>query len=100
MIILKHNMYDLREVLHNILRCSNTHKRWIVSVTYVLRISFTSHVAGKLVSNRREELSRVMETFNIQVDNPVVILNQETSRNFLHSKSPHDKYKVPCMLLL
>lgn len=31
---------------------------------------------------------------NIQVDNPVSILNQDTSRNFLNTKSASDKFKV------
>lgn len=30
----------------------------------------------------------------LQVDNPVSILNQEMSKQFLHSKSEADKYKV------
>ena len=29
-----------------------------------------------------------------QVDNPVSVLNQDTSRNFLNSSDPKDKYKV------
>ena len=46
------------------------------------------------MSTKREELSHILDQFNIQVDNPVSILNQDTSRNFLHSKSPRDKYTV------
>ncbi len=49
---------------------------------------------GKVVSNKREELSHIMDQFNIQVDNPVSILNQDTSRCFINSKSPYEKYKV------
>ncbi|XP_077988309.1 structural maintenance of chromosomes protein 6-like isoform X2 [Glandiceps talaboti] len=49
--------------------------------------------SGKLISNKREELSHILDQYNIQVDNPVAILNQDTSRNFLHSRNPHDKYK-------
>jgi len=30
----------------------------------------------------------------VQVDNPVSVLNQDTSRNFLNSSDPKDKYKV------
>ncbi|XP_048256019.1 structural maintenance of chromosomes protein 6-like isoform X1 [Haliotis rufescens] len=48
---------------------------------------------GVMVSDKREELFHLLDQFNIQVDNPVAILNQETSRNFLNSKSPQDKYK-------
>lgn len=50
--------------------------------------------AGKVVSTKREELTAILDQFNIQVDNPVAILNQDTSRNFLNSKSPHDRYRV------
>nr|KAG5698335.1 hypothetical protein BaRGS_010921 [Batillaria attramentaria] len=50
-------------------------------------------VHGKLVSDKREELHKILDQFNIQVDNPVAILNQDTSRNFLHSKNACDKYK-------
>ncbi|CAH1773617.1 unnamed protein product [Owenia fusiformis] len=49
--------------------------------------------SGKEVSKKREELTRILDQFNIQVENPVAILNQDTSRNFLNSKSPNDKYK-------
>ncbi|XP_041357126.1 structural maintenance of chromosomes protein 6-like isoform X2 [Gigantopelta aegis] len=54
---------------------------------YVLRSK-----KGNLVSDKRDELNHILDQFNIQVDNPVAILNQETSRNFLNSKSPKDKY--------
>lgn len=49
--------------------------------------------SGHLVSNKKEELTAILDHFNIQVDNPVSILNQEMSKQFLHSKSESDKYK-------
>uniref|UniRef100_A0A6Q2ZCH3 Structural maintenance of chromosomes protein 6 n=1 Tax=Esox lucius TaxID=8010 RepID=A0A6Q2ZCH3_ESOLU len=49
--------------------------------------------SGHLVSNKKEELTSILDHFNIQVDNPVSILNQEMSKQFLHSKSEADKYK-------
>lgn len=49
--------------------------------------------SGQVVSTKREELRNILDYFNILVDNPVVILNQEVSRNFLHSKNPTDKYR-------
>ncbi|XP_060559553.1 structural maintenance of chromosomes protein 6-like isoform X2 [Ruditapes philippinarum] len=48
---------------------------------------------GKVISTKKDDLSRILDQFNIQVDNPVAVLNQDTSRNFLNSKSPQDKYK-------
>ena len=51
-------------------------------------------VSGKIISQKKEELDHILDQFNIQVDNPVAILNQDTSRNFLHSKNATDKYMV------
>ncbi|XP_041105631.1 structural maintenance of chromosomes protein 6 isoform X2 [Polyodon spathula] len=48
---------------------------------------------GQVVSTKKEELTAILDHFNIQVDNPVSILNQEMSKQFLHSKSEADKYK-------
>lgn len=50
--------------------------------------------SGKVISTKREELSHILDHFNIQVDNPVSIMNQETSKSFLMSKNPGDKYKL------
>ncbi|XP_034163931.2 structural maintenance of chromosomes protein 6 isoform X2 [Pangasianodon hypophthalmus] len=49
--------------------------------------------SGCIVSTKKEELTAILDHFNIQVDNPVSILNQEMSKQFLHSKSEADKYK-------
>ncbi|XP_033499479.1 structural maintenance of chromosomes protein 6 [Epinephelus lanceolatus] len=49
--------------------------------------------SGQLISNKKEELTAILDHFNIQLDNPVSILNQEMSKQFLHSKSESDKYK-------
>ncbi|XP_020912192.1 structural maintenance of chromosomes protein 6 [Exaiptasia diaphana] len=48
---------------------------------------------GKTISTKKEELIHIMDQFGIQVDNPVSVLNQDTSRNFLNSSDPKDKYK-------
>ncbi|XP_078797384.1 structural maintenance of chromosomes protein 6 isoform X1 [Oryzias latipes] len=49
--------------------------------------------SGQLVSNKKEELVSILDHFNIQLDNPVSILSQEMSKQFLHSKNEADKYK-------
>ncbi|XP_054469577.1 structural maintenance of chromosomes protein 6 [Anoplopoma fimbria] len=48
---------------------------------------------GQLISSKKEELTAILDHFNIQLDNPVSILNQEMSKQFLHSKNESDKYK-------
>jgi chromosome segregation ATPase len=46
------------------------------------------------VSTKKEELLCILDQFNIQVDNPVSLLNQDTSRNFLHVTDSRAKYKL------
>ena len=41
----------------------------------------------------RDELNKMLTQFNIQVNNPISILHQDTARNFLNSSDPRDKYK-------
>ncbi|KAM7367887.1 hypothetical protein PAMP_014155 [Pampus punctatissimus] len=56
--------------------------------TYKLRSK-----SGQLVSTKKEELTSILDNFNIQVYNPVSVLTQEMSKYFLHSKGEGDKYK-------
>lgn len=48
---------------------------------------------GTMVSTKKEELVAILDHFNIQVDNPVSVLTQEMSKQFLQSKNEGDKYK-------
>jgi structural maintenance of chromosomes protein 6 len=52
----------------------------------------TKDSTGHVVSNKKEELNNIVEQFNIQVENPVCFLNQETSKHFLNSSNPRQKY--------
>lgn len=38
-------------------------------------------------------MDNIRENFNIQIDNPVCFLNQETSKHFLNSSNIKDKYQ-------
>ena len=49
--------------------------------------------SSKLISNKREDIIKMLDQLNIQVENPLTCLNQELSKNFLHTKSEADKYK-------
>ena len=48
--------------------------------------------SNKTVSNKKEELVEMLDHYEIQIDNPVQILNQDTSRQFLNSSTPSEKY--------
>nr|GLL39382.1 structural maintenance of chromosomes protein 6B-like [Ipomoea trifida] len=48
---------------------------------------------GKKVATRREDLHELVEHFNIDVENPCVIMSQDKSREFLHSGNDRDKFK-------
>ncbi|GAB6030556.1 Structural maintenance of chromosomes protein 6 [Chamberlinius hualienensis] len=49
--------------------------------------------SGKIISNHKSELNFILDHFNIQVDNPISILNQDLSRQFLRTEDPKSKYK-------
>ncbi len=53
-----------------------------------------SHFTEKVISTKKEELVAITDHCNIQIDNPVSLLNQDTSRNFLHNSNPNAKYKL------
>ncbi|KAI1318533.1 Structural maintenance of chromosomes protein 6 [Mortierella claussenii] len=48
---------------------------------------------GKTISTKREELSAMCDHMNIQVDNPMNVLSQDTARQFLQSSTGEEKYK-------
>ncbi|ERL92342.1 hypothetical protein D910_09659 [Dendroctonus ponderosae] len=49
---------------------------------------------NSVISTQAKELLNITSTLNIQVDNPVCLLTQDTSRNFLSSNDPKNKFKL------
>ncbi|UJR35462.1 hypothetical protein I4U23_028218 [Adineta vaga] len=47
---------------------------------------------GKTVSEKKDLIETIVAHFNIQVDNPMCMLNQDTAKNFLNTKSTKEKY--------
>ncbi|KAF5360927.1 hypothetical protein D9756_004996 [Leucocoprinus leucothites] len=47
---------------------------------------------GKVISTKREELSKICDHMNLQVDNPMTVLTQDASRIFLASSNPSERY--------
>ncbi|XP_075484074.1 structural maintenance of chromosomes protein 6B-like isoform X2 [Primulina tabacum] len=48
---------------------------------------------GRRVASKKEDLREIIEHFNIDVENPCVIMSQDKSREFLHSGNAKDKFK-------
>lgn len=48
---------------------------------------------GKKVSSKKEELQELVDHFNIDVENPCVIMTQDKSREFLHTGTGKEKFK-------
>ncbi|XP_071562510.1 structural maintenance of chromosomes protein 6-like [Temnothorax nylanderi] len=49
---------------------------------------------GEIVSTKRDELDSIITTMNIQIDNPISVLNQDVSRTFLVTSKPDEKYNL------
>ena len=47
-----------------------------------------------VVSTRKKDLVSILDNFNIQIDNPVAILTQDVSRNFLATSNSKKKYEL------
>ncbi|TVU10824.1 hypothetical protein EJB05_44376 [Eragrostis curvula] len=48
---------------------------------------------GKKIAHRKDDLNEIIDHFNIDVENPCVIMSQDKSREFLHSGNDKDKFK-------
>ena len=50
---------------------------------------------GKVVIDKpkRDELDRILVNFNIQIDNPIALLNQDTAKTFLFKCQPDKLYE-------
>uniref|UniRef100_A0ACD5XQQ0 Uncharacterized protein n=1 Tax=Avena sativa TaxID=4498 RepID=A0ACD5XQQ0_AVESA len=48
---------------------------------------------GRKVAHCKDDLNEIIEHFNIDVENPCVIMSQDKSREFLHSGNDKDKFK-------
>lgn len=50
--------------------------------------------SGAVVSRKREELTEILDHVQLQVDNPMTVLTQDTARLFLGNSSTKDKYNL------
>lgn len=56
--------------------------------------------SNKIVECKRDEVTCICDHYALLVDNPLVVLTQETSKKFLVNSTPKDLYSVHPLLLL
>ncbi|KAI9773446.1 MAG: Structural maintenance of chromosomes protein 6 [Geoglossum simile] len=49
--------------------------------------------AGRVISNKKADLEEICDYFALQIDNPMNVLTQDMSRQFLNNSTPTDKYR-------
>ncbi|XP_039959964.1 structural maintenance of chromosomes protein 6 [Bactrocera tryoni] len=52
------------------------------------------NASGRVVSEKFDELKRIMDIHNIQVDNPAFVMNQDSAREFLKDMEPKKNYQL------
>ncbi|KAK0079239.1 hypothetical protein PV326_008874 [Microctonus aethiopoides] len=67
------------------------------TITVVRTLGTTSNykiknAIGHIISTKKSELDRIIGCMNIQVDNPISVLNQEQSREFITTSNSSKKY--------
>jgi chromosome segregation ATPase len=72
---------------------SITVERTIVAGTGSSSYKFKDH-GGRVVTKERTELGPLCDRFNIQINNPCIIMMQETSRDFMTNSSARKKYEL------
>lgn len=61
---------------------------------YIRKLKQRTSFAGEVISTKRNELDNIILTMNIQIDNPISVLNQDVSRTFLVASRPEEKYNL------
>jgi hypothetical protein len=56
--------------------------------------------SGKIIDTRKDEVTAICDHFALLVDNPLVVLSQETSKKFLVNSTPKDLYTVSHFCLI
>ncbi|XP_025836103.1 structural maintenance of chromosomes protein 6 [Agrilus planipennis] len=70
------------------------HELTVTINTRLSLISYIDYLIGEVISTQSKEVQRICLNLNIQVDNPVCILNQDISRNFLNTADTTQKFKL------
>nr|XP_019004110.1 uncharacterized protein I203_03268 [Kwoniella mangroviensis CBS 8507]OCF67571.1 hypothetical protein I203_03268 [Kwoniella mangroviensis CBS 8507] len=64
-----------------------------ISLNGATAYKFRASRDGRILANKRSELSAILENFNINIDSPLTLLTQDQARSFLSSSDPGQLYK-------
>jgi hypothetical protein len=71
-----------------------------INKTGAASYKFRATKDGKVISDKRDTLVRIMDLFGLYIDSPLTILTQDAARSFLQSSDPKSLYKVRFFLFI
>ena len=66
----------------------------VINISGATSYRFRSTKDGKVLSDKRETLTRIVDRFGLHIDSPLTVLTQDQARSFLQSSDPKSLYKV------
>lgn len=70
----------------------------IINSTGSTAYKFRSSRDGRVLADKRETLTRIVDRFGLHIDSPLTVLTQDQARSFLQSSDPKSLYRV-CLAL-
>ena len=74
--------------------CGATRDTCLSTARYNTNMAARAKRDGKIIANKRDELTAILARFSINADSPLTILTQDTAKTFLTSNTESDFYKV------
>jgi hypothetical protein len=69
-------------------------ERTIAGINGASGYKFRSTRDGKVLADKREVLTRIVDRFGLNIDSPLTVLTQDQARSFLQASDPGSLYKV------
>ena len=66
----------------------------IINSTGATAYKFRASRDGKVLADKRETLTRIVDRFGLHIDSPLTVLTQDQARSFLQSSDPKSLYRV------
>ncbi|KAJ6634725.1 Structural maintenance of chromosomes protein 6 [Pseudolycoriella hygida] len=100
--LIKHGERSASVIIYIENGCDQSYEREVYGPEIIVQRTFTvdgsssyriKKSTGQVVSTSRKDLMKILLFLNIQVDNPVCVLTQDASREFLKESDPKKRFK-------